>query len=722
MNPAPPSSDVPRDPGAVPDERSTTDERLAILQEVTLALTSTLEPGDLLDRILDASIRYTGATTGSVILIDQDQRLRIVAARGLGADVKDEVVLKIGEGVTGWVAQHGSPLNVPDVRRDPRYVMVKEHIRSELAVPMVLGKKVIGVISVDSSKEANFTEEDLKVLRFVGTQAAQILENAKAFKELQRQNDQDETLLEISQALGLALDLEELFARVGVILEERCAMRRSFLVLRNPDTEELSIELAHGMTREEIARGKYRIGEGITGMVFKSGKPYGVQDIRNEPKFLGKTLSALDEKEQNSFLAVPIFLEGQAVGVLGSMKPFPGEEQFGMDLSLLQIIASTISQAVRIHFKVLSERESLLQENRLLRQELKTLYKFDNLVGASRAMQKVYAVIQSVARSRSTVLIRGESGTGKELIAHAIHFNSPRSDGPFVKVNCAAIPENLLEAELFGHVKGSFTGAVADRKGKFVQADGGTIFLDEIGDMSPILQVKILRVLQEKEVEPVGYEGTIKVDVRIIAATHQNLEELVGEGSFREDLYYRLNVVPIQVPPLRERLEDVPSLVEHFLDRCCKENQLPPMKIAPEAVRTLMRYHWPGNVRELENSIERAVILSDGVQIRPEDLPSPLGEAPAASAARDGRSLLENHLDHVEAIRFLSEDVFDKVELRGRIWQEVISRIEKSLIEGALSRTRGIRLQAAEWLGIHRNTLRKKLLELDPKDKTAPVR
>ena len=233
-------------------------------------------------------------------------------------------------------------------------------------------------------------------------------------------------------------------------------------------------------------------------------------------------------------------------------------------MAILQIIATTISHAVKIHFKVRSEKENLLQENRRLREELKTLYHFDNLVGSSEVMAEVYSVIESVSRSRSTVLVRGESGTGKELIAHAIHFNSPRSDGPFVKVNCAAIPENLLEAELFGHVRGSFTGAVCDRKGKFVQADGGTIFLDEIGDMSPMLQVKLLRVLQEKELEPVGSDETIKVDLRIIAATHRDLEDMVSEGAFREDLYYRLNVLPIQVPPLRVRVEDIPALTEHF--------------------------------------------------------------------------------------------------------------------------------------------------------------
>ncbi len=701
LEPAVDAGPSPRTKGAAPGARI--DERLAILQEVTLALNSTLEPGRLLDRILDASIRYTGATTGSVILIDENDRLRIVASRGLGSDVKDEIVLRVGEGITGWVAQNNRPLNVADVRQDSRYVMVKEHIRSELAVPMVLGKQVIGVISVDSSKESNFGDEDLQVLTFVGTQAAQILENAKAFAELRRKNDQDATLLQVSKALGSVLDLREMFEEIGEILAKRCDMRRSFLVLLNPETEQLSIELAHGMTEEEMSRGRYQIGEGLTGGVVETGSPISIPDIRTEPRFLGKTGILTDTDEQMGFLAVPILLESKPVGVLAALKPYPGDAQFEVDLDLLKIITSMISQAVRIHFKVLSERELLLQENRLLREDLKTLYKFDNLVGSSPSMQRVYSIISSVARSRSTALIRGESGTGKELIAHAIHFSSLRADRPFVKVNCAAIPENLLEAELFGHVKGSFTGAIADRTGKFVQADGGTLFLDEIGDMSPVLQVKILRVLQEKEVEPVGCNDVQKVDVRIIAATHRNLEEMVRDGQFREDLYYRLNVVPIVVPPLRERTEDIPVLVEHFLDRCAKDNQLPPKRVSPEALRVLMRYQWPGNVRELENVIERATILCEGEWISPDDLPDPLC-APLQEGRR-ARSLRKPD----DIVREIVDGAFERPELGGSVWDDVIGRVESALIERALEQAGGVRLRAAEILGIHRNTLRKKL-------------
>jgi Nif-specific regulatory protein len=684
------------------------DSRLAILQEINLALNSTLDPDKLIELILDASIRYTGATTGSLILVTEDRHLQIVAARGLGSNVTEEVKLKVGEGITGWVALHGKPLNVPDVGVDERYVMVKEHIRSELAAPMVLGSKVMGVISVDSTRSANFTEADLQLLTIVGTQAAQILENARSFADLQRKARRDETLFEISQVLGSSLDFEELFKNVLEILSARCQMTRGFLVLVHPETEELAIDVAYGMTPEEMAKGRYQKGEGIIGTVFRSGKPYGVKDIRQEPAFLGRTGAFRPKDEQLSFLALPILLESQVAGVFGAVKVFPGDAELEEDMALLQIVASTLAQAVKIYRGVAQAKASLLQENKLLREELGTRYQFNNIVGSSPAMQKVFAIVTNVAPTRSTVLIRGESGTGKELIAHAIHFNSPRSSRPFVRVNCAAIPEHLLEAELFGHVKGSFTGAVSDRKGKFVLADGGTIFLDEIGDMSPLLQAKILRALQEREVEAVGSEQAVKIDVRVLAATHQNLEALIEQKKFREDLYYRLNVVPIHVPPLRERLEDIKVLAEHFLEKFRQENGLPDLRFSPEVLRTLQRYHWPGNVRELENVVERSVILCDGKAVQLADIPSLAGESPLAPAeGTEGPHSLS------EAVEHFLDGRLGPAPPDGKLWDETMGKVEEVLIRRALERCAGVRLRAADLLGIHRNTLRKKLNEED---------
>ncbi len=723
ISPERPSSESPQRPEAASvssAERATgeaaskLDNRLAIIQEICLALNSTLEPARLIELILDLSIRYTGATTGSVILVTDDNRLKIVASRGLGTHVQEEVVLKVGEGITGWVALHGKPVSVPDVARDSRYVMVKEHIRSELAVPMLLNRKVMGVISVDSTRPANFTSEDLQLCMIVGTQAAQILENARSFDGLQRKVRQDETLLEISQALGSALDLEELFKKVMEILSRRSQITRGFLVLVDPETEELSIEVAYGMTPEQIAKGRYQKGEGIIGTVFRTGKPYGAKDIRLDPAFLGRTGAIRPQDEQLSFLAVPILLENSVVGVVGAVKTFPGDAELDDDMGLLQIVASTLSQAVKIYRGVVQEKEKLVRENTMLRQELVTRYRFDNIVGSSPAMQKVFSIVTNVAPTRSTVLIRGESGTGKELIAHAIHFNSPRRGGPFVRVNCAAIPEQLLEGELFGHVKGSFTGAVSDRKGKFVLADGGTIFLDEIGDMSPLLQAKILRVLQEREVEAVGAESAVKVDVRVLAATHQHLEKLIEEKKFREDLYYRLNVVPIHVPPLRERPEDVRVLAEHFLEKFEKENGLSDLKLSPEALRVLLRYHWPGNVRELENAVERAVVLSDGKSILPTDFLGILDRPAVAAGNGEAARAMVGPQTLTESVEYYLDGIFGPPPTDGEIWDKTMSIVEEVLIRRALSRVKGVRLQAADLLGIHRNTLRKKLNDPAP--------
>ena len=693
----PSDSASPRREGG--EDASPADSRLEIFQEIALALNSTLDPIRLLEVLLDSSIRYTGATTGSVILLE-GETLRIVTSRGLGQDVEDKVALRVGEGITGWVAKHGEALGVPDVRKEDRYVMVKEHIRSELAVPMILDKRVVGVISVDSTRKDNFSEQDLELLTIVGTQAAQILENAQSFSELRRRNIQDETLLEISQALGSSLVFEDLFTQVSEILARRCELSQCFLVLVQPDSDDLKISLAYGMTEEEMAKGQYARGEGIIGRVVESGEPIGVRDISQEPKFLGRTGAFRAGSEQRTFMAVPINLEGKVVGVLGGAKPFHGDKEFDQDMALLQIITGTLAQAVKIYQDAAAEREQLLEENRMLKAELRERYNFDGIVGNSPAIQAVFQTIVSVAPTRSTVLVRGESGTGKELIANAIHYNSPRSEGPFVRVNCAAIPEPLLEAELFGHVKGSFTGAIADRKGKFVLADGGTIFLDEIGDMSPLLQAKMLRVLQEKEVDTVGSETPLQVDVRVIAATHRDLEQLVQDGTFREDLYYRLNVVPIAMPPLREHSEDIRLLAQHFLDKFSAENDLPPMKLGKDALRELMAYSWPGNVRELENLIERAVILCEGTKIHAADIPPLRNDANPRRPDAGDKTLDSSVSAHFHSLLGSSSS--------SEIWSDTMGVVEKTLLSEALERCDGVRLRAADLLGIHRNTLRKK--------------
>ncbi len=332
------------------------------------------------------------------------------------------------------------------------------------------------------------------------------------------------------------------------------------------------------------------------------------------------------------------------------------------------------------------EFQKLKIENLYLKDQLKKKYKFENIIGDSPQMQKIYRIVEKVADTDSTVLILGESGTGKELIAKAIHYNSPRRNRPFVPINCGAIPEELLESELFGHEKGAFTSAIKERAGRFELANGGTIFLDEIGDMSPKLQVKLLRVLQEHRFERIGGTKTIKVDIRVIAATHQDLEKAVEEGKFREDLFYRLNVIPIKIPPLRERGTDIDLLVTYFMKTYSKRKGMQPKKIAPETMECLRRFHWPGNVRELENVIERLLILTDSEEIRPEHLPE---------------HILRPRGDSTISVPEIPED--------GLYLKKVVEEFENRLILQALHRCNGKKNKAAELLKLNRTTLIEKL-------------
>jgi two-component system response regulator PilR (NtrC family) len=334
-------------------------------------------------------------------------------------------------------------------------------------------------------------------------------------------------------------------------------------------------------------------------------------------------------------------------------------------------------EELRVMAQKALERTALEEQNLYLRRELEGKYTFANIIGSSRRMQEIFRLVERVARTSSTVLVHGESGTGKELIARAIHFASPRAEARFLSINCGALPENLLESELFGHVRGAFTGAVREKKGLFQEADRGTLFLDEIGEMTPAMQVKLLRALQERTVRPVGGTREEAVDVRIIAATNQDLEALIDGGEFREDLYYRINVIPLHLPPLRQRREDIPLLVEHFLKKFSEEMDLgEPRRISVEAMRVLEAYQWPGNVRELENAIERAVALSSEPTLTTRDLPAHLLEGrPVPSAAV---TLPEEGLD-LEAH---------------------LERIRAELMTQALDRAAGVQTKAAELLGM----------------------
>ncbi|HET6247219.1 MAG TPA: nif-specific transcriptional activator NifA [Tepidisphaeraceae bacterium] len=525
----------------------------------------------------------------------------------------------------------------------------------------------------------------------------------------ERSTDQELSILtEIGQILSSSLDLRASFGQVMQIISDKLSMRRGALIMLDESTGRLRTEAAIGMTSEEMERGKYAVGEGITGSVVANGRARVIPDVRNDPDFLNRTgrVSA-EAPEPISFICVPIKIEGRTAGALSVDKVITDEVRLKSDAKFLDITAAFLAQAIQINRMVLRQKEELLAENAALRAQVRDRFRFENIIGDSPAMHDVFAVVGQVANSRATVLILGETGTGKEMIAKAIHYNSPRRDKPFVRVNCGAMTTTLLESELFGHVKGSFTGAIRDKIGRFEAADGGTIFLDEIGTMEPQLQVKLLRVLQEREFERVGDTQTMKVDVRVIAATNADLQEEVAKGAFREDLYYRLNVVNVYLPPLRNRREDIPRLIDHFLDKYNGVNDRKLRRISRDMLNVLLRYPWPGNVRELENAIERAVVLSRDEDFT-EDL-LPLNVRMFAAQRRTNQSS-----ESIEQLtRRLADQAIIDYEMReGEIYQLVIDQIEHALIDKALGKCGNVKTKAADFLGINRNTLNKKVKEL----------
>ncbi len=440
--------------------------------------------------------------------------------------------------------------------------------------------------------------------------------------------DEIACLYEISKAIHASLDLRKSLYKVLDLLSEHLGMKRGSITLLNPETNQIHIEVAHGISSSAKSKGRYNLGEGVTGRVIETGRPMAVPKIDDEPLFLDRTgaRSRID-KSRISFICVPIKEGRRTVGALSADRGANGNMPLDEDIRLLMVTSSLIAQKVALLEKINREKNLLQQENLRLRKELNKKYSFSNIIGNSRKMQEVFYLIIQVAKSSANVLLLGESGTGKELVANAIHYNSLRAEKPFIKVNCAALPANLVEAELFGYEKGSFTGATRQKEGKFELAHGGTIFLDEIGSLALESQGKLLRVLQEKELERLGGTHSIKVNIRLIAASNQDLRSAVDKGTFREDLFYRLNVYPIYLPPLREREADVLLLADYFLEKYDREYGKDIKRISTPAIDALTQYHWPGNVRELENCMERAVLLCEDQVIHGYHLPPTLQTA-----------------------------------------------------------------------------------------------
>ncbi|MFC1498082.1 sigma 54-interacting transcriptional regulator [Verrucomicrobiota bacterium] len=457
-----------------------------------------------------------------------------------------------------------------------------------------------------------------------------------------------EIIYKISQAMAHKHDIPALLNEILDIMETEMGLSRGTLALRRQDSDIFVIEASRGLSAEERKRGQYKLGEGITGRVAKSGKTYLVPDITKDPNFLDRTKSRKDEKI--AFLCAPIIHQRRIIGTISIDRPTADEKKLKRDLKFLNLVADILAEAVASIREQREERESLSAENRSLRQQLGDQYHPSNLIGNCSSMRHVYEQIAQVADSTATVLIRGESGTGKELVAHAIHYSSTRKNNAFICINCAALPDNLIESELFGHEKGAFTGAIQQRKGRFELANGGSLFLDEIGDISPAVQVRLLRVLQEQTFERVGGDKNIKVNVRIIAATSKNLEKKMKDGHFREDLFYRLDVFPIHIPPLRERRSDIILLADHFVQKFNKSYGKNVKRISTAAINMMMAYHWPGNVRELENCVERAVLTSSDEVIHGYSLPPSLQtseETNTAMLPKEGASL-KDMLDSYE--------------------------------------------------------------------------
>jgi Nif-specific regulatory protein len=446
-------------------------------------------------------------------------------------------------------------------------------------------------------------------------------------------------LVDISDALASALELQHALESILQVLSDSLEMQRGTITLVDPNTNELHIEVAQGLTAKEKERGRYKIGEGITGRVVETGLPMVVQDIGADPLFLNKTKARDLEARKYAFLCVPIKVGNKVIGALSVDHLFKDNVSYEEDVNLLTIIASMVGQAVKIRELAEKEKQVVVSENIKLKQELKGRYKFGNLLYSSSLMESVLSIASQVAESQATVLITGESGTGKEMVASAIHYSSPRANKPFIKVACASLPENLLESELFGYERGAFTGANERKPGRFELANGGTLFLDEIGDMTLSTQVKLLRVLQEKEFERLGGTQSVKTDVRVICATHRDLEKMVKDGRFREDLYYRINVFPVALPPLRDRKEDIPLLADHFIEKYSKENKKKIKGINRAALDMLLSYNWPGNVRELENVMERAVVLCKKDLVSPPELPVNLQKPSEVNFTSDGMTL-----------------------------------------------------------------------------------
>ena len=567
--------------------------------------------------------------------------------------------LPVDESPGGWVWQSQQPLVIPRVEDETRFPKVTPcmrelGVRSFCAVPLTTAQRRLGALGFGSLQEAAYGDADLDLLQQVAKQVAVAVDNAlndesaqSAQRQLAHERDRLRLLLEVNNAVVSRLDLRDVFAATTASLRRVVPHALASLYLYDPDKEVVS---RHAL---DSPSGKGLLHEGFVGPIdstpagpaIRTGKPalFDEDDLKRLQSDVARLLLAEGVK---SGCCVPLKSHNRLLGTLNIASLHPGA--FSQDeVDLLAQVANQIAIAVEnaLAFREIDDLKKKLAEEKLyLEEEIRTEYNFEEIIGESAALKRILKQVETVAPTDSTALIQGETGTGKELIARAIHNLSKRRERTFVKMNCAAIPTGLLESELFGHERGAFTGAIAQKVGRFELAHQGTLFLDEVGDIPLELQSKLLRVLQEQEFERLGSNRTIRVDVRLVAATNRDLAQMVADKQFRSDLYYRFNVFPIVSPPLRDRPEDIPVLVRYFAQKHARRMNKRIETIPAEAMATLSKYHWPGNIRELENLIERSVILSHGP-----DLHVPLGElkAPATAAPNGGATLEVAEREHI---------------------------------------------------------------------------
>jgi formate hydrogenlyase transcriptional activator len=695
-------------------------DRYRTLLEINNAIISNLTQETLFAAIARALHRVIPFDRTAIFLHDaQKDVLRLLVLESSLPSAYFAVGLEIApdESHVGWVFQHRRPLLRRDLSTEREYpaedLALADGVRSFVIVPLVARGVAVGTLAVASVTTGQYSESDAAFLQEVASQVALAIENMKAYEDITALRtsaaeaaERYRTLLEITNAIISNLTQQALFAAIARALRRAVRFDRIAIFLHDPPKDVLRLLVLES----SLPVGNYVVGFEVTrqdshvGWAFQHQQPFLRHDLATERRYSTEDLVFADGVR--SLLVVPLVVRGKSIGTLNLNSATPGQYSES-DAAFLQEVANQVALAVenmKAYEEIAALKGRLERENVYLQEEIDREHNFVEMVGSSPALLDVLRRVESVAPTDLSVLVYGETGTGKELIARAIHDRSARRDRPLVKVNCSAIPTGLVESELFGHVKGAFTGALERRIGRFELANHGTLFLDEVGELPPEVQVKLLRVLQEQEFEPVGSSRTLRVDVRVIAATNRDLGEAVEAGRFRPDLFYRLNVFPLQVPPLRGRRSDIPQLVMFFLSRFSKRFGRTIDRVSEETMARLVGYAWPGNIRELQNVIERAVVLCEGpvLELDRDLLPAP----PRPRSVEDADGTVRAGLPGTEGP--------DPAATTAASFP-TLEEMERSHILTALRQTGGViegPKGAARILSLHPNTLRSRMEKL----------